>query len=783
MASDQLLPIKLVFPRKEDFRMPHARGGDNEPVVTVTPEGRIALAKQVLSVKEHFEAAFKKDPGVPAVARALLHPKAVAKSHRPLHLLQKDTCRIIGGGELGELYVSVLPENLDRLSHRILHSHTKDAIPNIAALSSFVPFNLEDALTVETVSELEALAAAGETRLCYQLFNHASDRLSAAVRAAFFRLLTEYDVKDVEELDYGPLTRMFCFHSLPVAAVRPLATFIGTQSLSTFPIYRTVRTVSHSLGSVSKQNFPPPDPGREYPLVGIIDTGTDPNNPHLQAWVESRYEAAVPRSMQNNEHGSFVAGLLAHARLLNNGNPAFPSSQCKIVDVVALDRNGEIDEYDLRNVIVNSLKRFPIVPVWNLSLGMVGNPCKNERFSRLGKFLDYRSQSQQIQFINAAGNYTDAGLRPWPPTSIAADADRICPPADAVRSITVGSVTHKHELNSVVASDGAPSPFTRRGPGGGYHLKPEVSHIGGNCTGRLECVQTGVISIGGNNDIAENVGTSFATPLVSSLVAGIWQEITVGPQVSAPTFAKAILLHSAFVHNAPLDENLVRYIGLGCPPDLPEILNCRQSAATMFFDVPVGLGKQIFELRPFPIPKCMTSTGKLVGEIFMTLLYDPPLDRRFNVEYCRTNVTASLGIVQPITGQPAPTKQRSRDDDDETEILDGGKSKYVRQVLPAPKGLTRGYEKDLVENGYKWSPLKLYHHKFSRGPVGHDWRLTLKLLHRAEHKVVEFQEAMLLITMRSPVPGARVYDDLVAEMNRLSLQTQDLQLRSRQRAR
>ena len=707
MATDQLLPIKIVFPRDEDFRPPHRGGGPKEPVVSVTPETRVALANQVRTVKEYFAASFKKDPGVPAVARAILHPLAVAKSHRPLHLLQKDTCRIIGGGDLGELYVSVLPEKLDRLADRIINSRADDAIPNIAALSSFVPFKVDDALTAETISELESIAAEGKTRLCYQLFSHVSHRLDAAVEDAFFRLLSQYNVKDVEELDYGPQTKMFCFNSLPRAAVRPIATFIGTQSLSTFPTYRTVRTVAQTLGSVSKKNFPPPEPDREYPLVGIIDSGTDPNNPHLQAWVESRYEAAVPRSMQNNEHGSFVAGLLAHARLLNNGNPAFPDCPCKIVDVVALDRKERIDEYDLRNVIDDALERFPNVPVWNLSLSMEGRTCENERFSRLGKFLDSRSQSRHVQFVNAAGNYADAGLRPWPPPKMTGDDDRICPPADAVRSITVGSVTHKHDMNSVVTSDGAPSPFTRRGPGAAYHLKPEVSHVGGNCTANTDCVQTGVVSIGGNNNIAENVGTSFATPLISALAAGIWQEINVGSQVTEPTFMKAMLLHAAFVRNAPLNEELVRYVGLGCPPDLPEILNCRQSSATMFFDVNVGVRKQMFELRPFPIPACMTSTGKLAGEIFMTLLYDPPLDRRFSVEYCRTNVTASLGIVQPITDEAVTDDDAPsiNPDDDETELLDGGKSKYVRKVSPAPKGLTHGYEKDLVENGYKWSGL------------------------------------------------------------------------------
>jgi hypothetical protein len=39
-----------------------------------------------------------------------------------------------------------------------------------------------------------------------------------------------------------------------------------------------------SLGPLSPAEFPPPDPKKVYPLVGIIDSGTDPKNPLLQAW-------------------------------------------------------------------------------------------------------------------------------------------------------------------------------------------------------------------------------------------------------------------------------------------------------------------------------------------------------------------------------------------------------------------------------------------------------------------------------------------------------------------
>jgi subtilisin family serine protease len=54
-----------------------------------------------------------------------------------------------------------------------------------------------------------------------------------------------------------------------------------------------------------------------YPLVGVIDSGTDPNNMLLRPWVAIRDEDDVPAVDQDNNHGSFVAGLIANGRTLN----------------------------------------------------------------------------------------------------------------------------------------------------------------------------------------------------------------------------------------------------------------------------------------------------------------------------------------------------------------------------------------------------------------------------------------------------------------------------------
>ena len=118
-----------------------------------------------------------------------------------------------------------------------------------------------------------------------------------------------------------------------------------------------------------------------------------------------------------------------------------------------------------------------------------------------------------------------------------------------------------------------------------------------------------------------------------------------------------------------------------------------------------------------------------------------------------------------------------------TVVIDpeSGEPSYTREVHPVPKGLSEGYEQDLVKHGFKWSPLKLYHRKFSRGPKAKPWRLTRDLLTRADHDSDAEQEAILIVTIKGTRSNQLVYNELVQEMNRLAWGAQDLQIRSRLR--
>lgn len=758
MDPNQLLPIKVVFPRPEDFRAPPPGGGAAKIFGPVDAAVRATFATEVRDVARHFDRAFQAPQKLPAVAKVTLKPEAVAKSHRPTELFNPDTCPIIGGNKLGELYVSVEPRGLDRLAQQIEKGTSKHVEANISTLKAIKPYDKQDVFGGSTLEEFQQKIARDQRPLRVRLFRYHSPALDAQVDALFEEVARDCGIGDLARLDYAEGLRLYRVRDPSPERVATLANFVGLQSLSVFPAYRIVRTTSRTLGNITAVDFPAPEPGREYPLVGLIDSGTDPDNPLLQAWVANRLDLH-PRDRQDNGHGSFVAGLIAHGRRLNHNDERFPSVSSRIVDVVAFDKDGEITEDDLLVAIDSGLQRFPEVKVWNLSLGS-SDPCGDDSFSEFGTALDERAERNGVLFVVAAGNYNVQPLRAWPPQGGIGEADRICPPADAMRALTVGSVAHLETAGTCVRS-GEPSPFSRRGPGPAYVIKPELTFYGGNCDATGQYVQAGIVSIDGHGHKAENIGTSFANPLASSLAANVEAELRTPSTPNPRPLVKALMLHGAFLRNAPLETPRINYAGLGCPPDLSQIINCRQSAATVILQVPVRT-KPDFGKRPFPMPPCLFHpTSGLQCEVFMTLMYEPPLDRKFGIEYCRCNVNASLGTlgINPKTG----------------------KEDYNREVLPVPKELSDAYEEELIKHGYKWSPLKLYYRKFSRGPQGKLWRLTLEMLNRSDHESDDEQEVVVIVTLVGKTNNMPVYDELVREMDRLGWGAQDLQVRSRLR--
>lgn len=741
MSDTPKLPIKVVPPLERDFYRPEVSGGPPKVFGEVTKELRQKLASEVIAVRDQFAAAFKEYPGVPAVARANVKSEAIAKSHRPTNIFDPRTCPIIGAEGLGHVLLSATPDGLEQLARKIESTVSKLGVANLSTVNS-----------IEAVRAVVHLPKDLKKPVKVKLFRHHLRESDEAIEEQFKRLVGKFDIEDVQEIRYGRGLKVYRVELGNSELYESLEGFVGTQSLSEFPTYFPVRTTATTIRSIAPEDFPPPEPGVEYPVVGVIDSGTTLQDSYLSPWRIDRI-SEVPPEFQDNTHGSFVSGLVVHPRRMNHGDVRFPSCSAKVLDVVALGKQGTSEEV-LISILENVLKKRKDVKVWNLSLG-TNSPVRDRSFSDFGVALDRLQDEFGVTFILAAGNFREKPLRTWPPDDLG-ERDRICPPADSVRSIVVGSVAHRDHSSSRV-KENEPSPFTRRGPGPVYLPKPELAHIGGNCNAHLNGSQVGVLSLDGRGNIAEDIGTSFAAPLVSTLFANINQRI-VG---SSRLLTRGLLVHSAAMRGGKIDPNLLKYQGFGSPPDIDTLLGCETWQCTLIFELSIAQSVA-YEKSVFPMPQCLYVNEDTVrANILMTLVHDTDLDASFGSEYCRSNVEVSLGTY---------------------DLGEDGKRHQKKQVPEDPKLVGKGYEKDLVEYGFKWSPVKVYRREMVRGVKGETWRLDLSIHHRSSHVQRQPQSALLIITVADPKREAPVYNQMVREMTKLGWSASDLQIRPRVRS-
>lgn len=568
--------------------MPTSGGSAKKVFFEIDDAFRVTLAAQVEEVGSYFARSFSAFPFLPAVAVVKLHPDALAKSHRPDSLFRGTGCNIIGSRHSGELLIAVKDRSLSLLGEAIRKLQTKTAIANMSTITEIIPYTSRDALQTKVPESGKAVTVK------LKPFLHYSGRENAA--------LSEHMDTVFKSLRCSYVTRLNCYgrstvlrlERLEAEQVIGLASFVGTRSLAEFPIYRALRMSSRRLGPATPGSFTPPDDASEYPVLGIVDSGVDPGSSLMSPWIAARM-CSVAEADCDYSHGTFVGALAIQPRILNNLNPCFPAAPCKILDVVVFPRSGELPENELLQAIDDALRAYPDVRVWNLSLSS-NIPCSDSGFSDLAMALDELQDEFDVTFVIAAGNYTKPPFRGWPAENLGED-DRIGSPGDSARGITVGSLAHLESPTSRVRRD-HPSPFSRRGPGAAFHPKPELTHYAGNCDTVGNCIQTGVVSLDGSDYLVEDVGTSYAVPLVASSLATIH---SLTAERLSTNLGKALLIHSAVLGRKIAKESERAYYGFGVPDAVERVLTCTGSSVTLVFE-PELRGSTSFEKSPFPFP-------------------------------------------------------------------------------------------------------------------------------------------------------------------------------------
>ena len=110
-----------------------------------------------------------------------------------------------------------------------------------------------------------------------------------------------------------------------------------------------------------------------------------------------------------------------------------------------------------------------------------------------------------------------------------------------------------------------------------------------------------------------------------------------------------------------------------------------------------------------------------------------------------------------------------------------GKTKFSGCV-PLESTWDEKFEKARVENGFKWSPIKSYYRKISKGiQIGDGWKIRIDMNPRNEI-TVPAQEFVLIITIKGP-EGVDIYSEVVNGLRERGYVTNNLETRQQIRQR
>ena len=736
-----------------DYEEPISGGGSGPRDFVPPSEVRGVFSRGIALLNERIAATAREHQVEATMARVRLRSEAIAKSHRHSTVFDARRFQVAGVQQPGDILALVTKRSITGLSELVDRASQRQ-LAQLSAVAEVTPY--------------EAPIERGAQRSVMSLFDGTLDD-GSSLRSRGFQ---DLENRGIELKPYGKVNGVYTTASLP-----------SIESLRAMPWVRGIRPVlkfrpmarlgAHPLRPMSGPSGSEPLP---IPIIGVIDSGIDPSIPGIQRLLVAR-ESHVPAADTDRTHGSLVGALAATGGGFTQDPNYFPPPFARLADIQVLGSGAyaEIDEDNLLALVEEAVERYgprsakPLgepVLVWNLSIGGRDAVASEDLFSLVAMELDRIAFENKVLFTVSAGNYRNTPLRGWQansgPDTIANGEDRISPPADAALSVSVGSLSDTSNPPTASPAD-CPSPFSRRGPGPGMLVKPDVVHYGGTCGRMVEPVQ-GIKGPHLNGIALEDIGTSFAAPRVAAQLAqlvGVWPD----PEPE-PELLKLLLMLSCTspgdLDNS--DRDLVNYYGFGVPEMPAAILACNPWECTVLLRGEIRPGMALH--TPFPFPPSLTEQQSTRGFVRMGLVYAPTLDPSKGAEYCQTNVSASFGR--------------------RFDYPEGDPKRYRREVPPIPQkhGATSQYEKDLIEHGWKWSPTKVYERTFRRlqvHPRELGWRLSVHLLLRREleeRREDVRQPFWLGIRIADPERRSPVYQEMRQQVQATAL-AQPIALRPR----
>ncbi|MBL7694839.1 MAG: S8 family peptidase [Ferruginibacter sp.] len=357
-------------------------------------------------------------------------------------------------------------------------------------------------------------------------------------------------------------------------------------------------------------------PSVTAPKVCVIDSGIMEGHRLLAPAIDT----ANSKSYVNGEgpadlvegggHGTRVAGAILYpSGISGNGNVQLPCwiQNAKVLNQRTLLPNSLFPPQLMRQIVHDYLP----TKIYNLSITSF-TPCRLNHMSLWAASIDKLTWEHDIIFVIAVGNLLKRGINAkpgivdflnkglnYPDYLLSESFCRIANPSQSSFSLSVGSVTigefEDDYRISFAKSSGlgvGPSPFSRTGLGLWGMIKPDVVEFGGDLVREkqqnpniIEHADTSphlVKSIRTSNDATgkDRVGTSFAAPKVSHIVASLQENFSTQNSL----FYRGLVIHSArlpdYAFNNP-NVDYLRHFGYGIP-NLNRALDNTQKRITLY---------------------------------------------------------------------------------------------------------------------------------------------------------------------------------------------------------
>jgi len=331
------------------------------------------------------------------------------------------------------------------------------------------------------------------------------------------------------------LGRYFLRANLTAPMVRKLADdFTSIQSIHP-PIRAFAASLPPEIRSFASSAPTIPSASlRTMPCVGVVDTAVPPEHVILAPYRRGAVTGLNCSNTENDHHGSMVASRVVFGDIDLSDPAAVPVPSCRFFEVrVGTGESRTIRAESVSGALATAIGAAPDVRVFNLSFDSaraLDDLPQKQRAETLKQIeeLDNFAFDQDVLIVVAAGN-VPAGIVPNQPYPLHYDDPvwqlRSFP--RAFNALTCGGIVSRLSAGGLAGEINAPSPFTRVGPGFADSPKPDFCAPAGNIAADYRRLDgAGIWGYSTVGDPKEDVGTSFAAPLLAREAAFVFEELS-----------------------------------------------------------------------------------------------------------------------------------------------------------------------------------------------------------------------------------------------------------------